>query len=301
MKVTKRPVFYMLFFTGLMVLFILAMQPWSILHFGKDIVMLFPQGEIALEERDLLILIQVVMLAVVIPVYILTFIFSWKYRAQNPKGKYDPDLVDNKLAEVVWWGLPCLIILVISVITFFSTHKLDPYKPIASDKESKTIQVVALQWKWLFIYPEEKIATVNFVQLPQGVPIHFEITADAPMNSFWIPSLGGQIYAMPNMKTHLYLIANEEGDFRGSSANISGTGFSGMHFIARASSQEDFLQWVQEAQSSPLALDLTSYQELAAPSQDVAPQVLRLEDPTLFHEILMKYMHPDSVLSPTRS
>lgn len=301
MKVTKRPVFYMLFFTGLMVLFILAMQPWSILYFGKEIVMLFPQGKIALEERDLLILIQVVMLAVVIPVYILTFIFSWKYRAQNPKGKYDPDLVDNKLAEVVWWGLPCLIILVISVLTFFSTHKMDPYKPIVSDKPTKTIQVVALQWKWLFIYPEENIATVNFVQFPQGVPIHFEITADAPMNSFWIPALGGQIYAMPNMKTNLHLIANESGDFRGSSANISGTGFSGMHFIARASSEEEFAHWVEEARRSPEALDLASYQKLATPSQDVAPQVLRLEEPGLFHEILMKYMRPDSLLSPTRS
>ena len=118
-----------------------------------------------------------------------------------------------------------------------------------------TIQVVALQWKWLFIYPEENIATVNFLQFPVDTPIHFEITADAPMNSFWIPHLGGQIYAMPKMKTEFYLIANEAGDFRGSSANLSGVGFSGMHFIARASSNEDYDQWVQSAQQSTQVLN----------------------------------------------
>ena len=179
------------------------MQPLSILHFGSSIVMLFPKGKIATEERNLLFIIQILMLLVIIPVYILTFIFSWKYSVKNPKGKYDPDLVDNTIAEYIWWGLPLIMVLIVSILTWIKTYELDPYKPLASSTKPMTIQVVALQWKWLFIYPEEKIATVNFVQFPKQTPIHFEITSDAPMNSFWIPSLGGQIYAMPKMKTEL--------------------------------------------------------------------------------------------------
>ena len=130
----------------------------------------------------------------------LTFIFSWKYRSDNTKAKYDPDLVDNRLAEYLWWGIPFVFTVIVGVLTWVKTYQLDPYKPLEHDKKPMTIQVVALQWKWLFIYPEEKIASVNFLQFPKDVPIHFEITADAPMNSFWIPHLGGQIYAMPKMR-----------------------------------------------------------------------------------------------------
>ena len=145
-----------------------------------------------------------------------------------------------------------------------------------------TIQVVALQWKWLFIYPEEKIASVNFVQFPKETPIHFEITADAPMNSFWIPHLGGQIYAMPKMKTELHLIANEAGDFRGSSANLSGEGFAGMHFIARASSEEDYHQWVESAKQSSKLLNFEEYNQLAAPSQNNPVEIYQLKDANSF-------------------
>lgn len=292
LKLLKKPVFFMLFFAGLIILFVVAMQPISILQFGHKIVMLFPQGIIALEQRNLLFIIQILMLFVIIPVYILTFVFTWKYSAQNPHGVYDPDLVDNVIAEYIWWGLPLVMTLIVGVLTWIKTYELDPYKPIESDKPTMKIQVVALQWKWLFIYPEEKIAIVNFLQFPKQTPIHFELTSDAPMNSFWIPSLGGQIYAMPKMKTELHLIANNEGDFRGSSANISGEGFSGMHFITRASSEEDYQKWLQTAKQSAKSLDLQEYNKLAAPSLNNAVEIYQLKDDNLFNQIIMKYMHP---------
>ena len=175
-------------------------------------------------------------------------------------------------------GFPLVMTLIVGGFTWVKTHELDPYKPIESDKKPMTIQVVALQWKWLFIYPEEKIATVNFVQFPKDTPIRFEITADAPMNSFWIPHLGGQIYAMPKMKTELNLIANETGDFRGSSANLSGEGFAGMHFITRASSEEDYHNgWKQQKnRTSPRYFE--EYKKLAAPSQNNPVEIYQLKD-----------------------
>jgi cytochrome o ubiquinol oxidase subunit II len=291
-KPPKKAVFYMLLFTGIIMLIVLLMQPLQIYKFQEYIAVLFPKGLIGVEQRDLLLIIQGLMLLIIIPVYILTFVFSWRYRAQNKKAKYDPDLVDNTLAEYIWWGLPLIMTLLIGAITWIKTHELDPYKPIVSSKKEIKIQVVALQWKWLFIYPEEKIATINFLQIPQETPIHFEITADSPMNSFWIPELGGQIYAMPKMKTELYLIADEKGDFRGSSANLSGEGFSGMHFVTRSSSEVEYQHWIEEAKQSSLVLNAEEYKKLAVPSKNDPVKKFQLQDQNLFNQILMKYMHP---------
>jgi cytochrome o ubiquinol oxidase subunit II len=282
----------MLLIAGAIMVFFLLAQPLTVFHFRDHIAILFPKGIIALEQRNLLFIIQAIMLLVIFPVYILTFIFSWKYRSDNPKGTYDPDLVDSSLAEYIWWGIPCILTLIIAVLTWFKTHELDPFKPLASDKKPLTIQVVALQWKWLFIYPEEKIASLNFVQFPKEVPIRFEITADAPFNSFWIPHLGGQIYAMPKMRTELNLIAQAAGDFRGSSANLSGEGFAGMHFIARASSEEDFQRWLESAKGSAKGLSLEDYKQLAAPSQNNPVELYQLKTANLFDTIIEKYMHP---------
>lgn len=279
----------MLFFTGIILFLFLVMQVLQVIQFKEYISVLFPSGTIAFKQRNLLLLIQALMLIIVIPVYILTFIFSWKYRADNKKADYDPDLVDNWIAECFWWGIPIVMTAIVSVITWQQTYALDPYKPIVSDKKPITIQVVALQWKWLFLYPEENIASMNFMQIPVNTPIRFEITADAPMNSFWIPELGGQIYAMPAMRTELNLIATETGDFRGSSANISGEGFSGMHFITRATSEAEYADWLKKAKE---AKDKINYPELAAPSQNVPPQVYQLENAKLFDEIMMQYTHP---------
>lgn len=288
----KKPVYYMLLFTGIILLIILLMQPLQVLIFQKDIAVLFPKGIIAFKERDLLFFIQILMLLVIVPVYILTFIFSWRYRADNKNAHYDPDLVDHRAAEFVWWSLPLVMVLIIGGITWVKTHELDPFKPLVSEKKTLKIQVVALQWKWLFIYPEEKIASVNFFQIPKDTPIHFDITADAPMNSFWIPHLGGQIYAMPGMKTELHLIADEEGEFRGSSANISGEGFAGMHFITKASTEDEYINWVKSVKRSANSLNFEEYQKLAAPSQDNPVEIYNLTDDKLFMEILMKFMKP---------
>ena len=287
MQKFRKPVLFMLLFSGAVLLVTLAMQPFEVVTFKDYISVLAPKGLIGLKERNLLLIIQAIMLLVVIPVYLFTFIFSWKYRADKKNLNYDPDLVDNKVAEYFWWGIPTLIIIVIGALTYIKTDELDPYKPIASDKPTKTIQVVALQWKWLFIYPEENIASVNFFQIPVDTPVRFEITADAPMNSFWIPHLGGQIYAMPGMKTQLHLIANEEGEFRGSSANLSGEGFAGMTFIAKASSDEEFENWVRRARSS----GALNYQELAKPSMNEPVNTYRTEN-GLFEAIIMRYMMP---------
>ncbi len=292
MTYKKKPLFSLLAFSGLLILVILIMQPLQILHYGEKIAVLFPKGLIGKEERTLLLIVQGLMLLVVIPVYILTFIFSWIYRADNPKGKYDPDLVDNTLAECIWWGLPFVMVVIVSVITWVKTHELDPYKSLESKNREMTIQVVALQWRWLFIYPEEKIATVNFIQFPKETPIRFEISADAPMNSFWIPSLGGQIYAMPGMTTILNLIADEPGDFRGSSANISGEGFSRMTFTAKSSTKDEYDAWIATAKKSANLLDLDKYKKMALPNLDNSVEIFQLKDNTLFESIVNKYMQP---------
>ncbi|MBS0625491.1 MAG: COX aromatic rich motif-containing protein [Verrucomicrobia bacterium] len=261
------------------------MQPYELITFLDHIAILVPKGYIAREQRNLLLILQAVMLLIIIPVYLFTYIFSWKYSAEREKrGAYDPDLVDNKTAEYFWWGVPTVLTLAIAVLTYFKTDQLDPYKPIPGGKKHMTIQVVALQWKWLFIYPDEQIASVNFLQFPKETPIRFEITADAPMNSFWIPHLGGQIYAMPGMKTLLHLIADEAGEYRGCSANLSGEGFAGMSFVAKASTEEEFQDWVSQAKES----SWINYEELAKPSSNHPVQVYQAM-PAVFDEILMKY------------
>lgn len=255
----------------------------------QEIAVLHPKGAIGVKQKDLLLHTMWIMLIVVIPVFLLLFLFSWKYRVGNPKAKYTPNWAHSHLAEILWWGIPFVIIVILAVITWDSSHALSPYKPIQSDKKPLKIQVVALDWKWLFLYPEQSIATVNFVQFPAETPIEFVITADAPMNSFWIPQLGGQIYAMPAMATQLHLVANEEGEFRGCGANISGKGFAGMTFIAKASSQEAFDTWTQSVRNSSTRLGFEEYKELARPSENVPASFYALTEPDLMNQILMQY------------
>ena len=178
---------------------------------SNNIAVLEPKGFIGVKEKDLIITSVLLMLIVVIPVFGMTIFFSWKYREGNPKAKHAPNWEHNAIAEYCWWGIPFIIITCLAVITWKSSYDLSPFKPLKSDQKPITIQAVALQWKWLFIYPEQEIATVNYIKFPVNTPIHFEITADAPMNSFWIPQLGGQIYAMPAMRSQLNLIADEKG------------------------------------------------------------------------------------------
>lgn len=259
---------------------------------NHNIPVLDPKGMIGEKERDLIITSSLLMLIVVIPVFILTWAFAWIYREGNVKAKHHPDWEHNYIAEYCWWGVPIFIIAILAVLTWKSSHELNPFKPIVTDKKPLTIQAIALQWKWLFIYPEQGIAVINFVQFPEKTPISFEITSDAPMNSFWIPQLGGQIYAMPAMRSRLHLIANEPGSFRGCSANISGAGFAGMKFTAKSSSEEDFNQWVQTIRQSPKNLNLDEYQHLLKASEYDPVTCYVLTQGDLFDRILMKYMQP---------
>jgi len=171
-----RRILSLLLFSAFALLIILAMQPLEIFGFRDHIAVLFPAGMIASKQLNLLLIIQGVMLIVVIPVFILTYIFSWKYRASNKNAQYDPDFDHHHVAEYIWWGIPLIIVTIIGVLTWIRTHELDPYRPIASETPPITIQAVALQWKWLFIYPNEGIASLNFIQIPEKTPIHFEIT-----------------------------------------------------------------------------------------------------------------------------
>jgi cytochrome o ubiquinol oxidase subunit 2 len=272
---------------------ILAVVLTAIWYFRHHTVaVLDPKGPVGLQERHLIIITLLLSAIVVIPVFGLLAVFAWRYREGNTKARYSPNLDHNPIAEAIWWLVPSVLILVLGVIIWNSSHQLDPYRPLNSSVKPLTIQVVALDWKWLFIYPQQHIATVNFVQFPRQTPVNFEITADAPMNSFWIPQLGGQIYAMPGMSTQLHLLASIDGDFHGSSANISGEGFAGMAFTARASSAGDFKQWVASVKQSPDSLSQTAYDRLVAPSQNNPVTYYALDEASLYDNVILKYMGP---------
>ncbi|MFZ4099884.1 MAG: ubiquinol oxidase subunit II [Chlamydiia bacterium] len=283
---------YSIVLAVLFTLVLIALGIWSVVD--PRVVVLHPKGLIAWKQRDLLVTATWLMLIIVIPVFILTAFFAWKYRAGNEKAKYTPQDEGSVLAESIWWGVPCVIIFFLSIMNWNSSYELDPFKPIEHDRKAITIQVVALDWKWLFIYPEEQIATVNFIQFPQDTPISFRITADAPMNSFWIPELAGQVFAMPGMETQLHVLANEEGSFRGVSANLSGRGFAGMTFFAKASTQEEFDQWVQSVKTSAKPLDLKEYAHLVQQSENNPVETYLLAVNDLYQRIIMRYMTPDS-------
>lgn len=257
-----------------------------------SLAILNPQGKIARDQRNLLIFAAVLSLVVVIPVFAMTAAFAWRYRESNTKASYRPEWDHSRTAETIWWGIPLLLIVILSVVTWNSSHALDPFKPISSPNKPVTIQVVALQWKWLFIYPDQHIATVNYVRFPQNTPVNFEITADAPMNSFWIPQLGGQVYAMSGMATKLSLMADHIGSYRGSSANISGEGFSDMHFTAESMTDQNFTKWVDQAGNTNDVLDQSVYDQLAQPSLHNPPVHYRLGDDGLYNGIIMKFMDP---------
>lgn len=265
-----------------------------VLSQGVDIPLLDPKGLIALKEKNLIITAVLLMLIVVIPVYILTFLIAWKYRADNTSASYTPDHDHDFRIEIFWWAVPIIIICILGVITWKSTHDLDPFRPLDSTVQPLKVQVIALNWKWLFIYPEQGIATVNFLQFPENTPIAFEITGDSPMNSFWIPALGSQIYAMAGMSTKLHLIADGIGSYDGLSANFSGEGFSGMKFTAQSVSREDFDQWVSSVQQIPSALDVAEYTRLAAPSANVPPVYYGSADLGLYNTVVLKYMSPNT-------
>jgi len=270
------------------ILVLVILIGYIILH-GANFQVLNPAGQIASKQMDLMIFAALLSLIVVIPVFIMAFTFLWKYR-EGKHAKYSPNLDSNIFAEITWWTIPTILIVILSVVTWISTHQLDPFKPIASSTKPMTIQVIALEWKWLFIYPEQNIATVNSFNFPEKTPIKFEITGDAPMNSFWIPQLGGQIYAMSGMVTNLNLEASGTGSYSGSSANLSGKGFSGMKFKANSMSRVDFDEWVKTVKQMPNNLTTTEYNQLSRPSENNPASSYATKQAGLFESVVEKYM-----------
>lgn len=251
-----------------------------------------PKGQIAATEFKLILLSVEIMLLVVIPVILMACWFAWRYREGN-NATYRPEWNHSLILEVVWWTIPCIIILVLGTITWKTTHSLDPYKPLDSKVKPVTVEVISLDWKWLFIYPEFKIATLNYLKIPAGTPINFKITAASPMNSFIIPQLGGQIYAMTGMTTQLHLIADAPGVYRGLATNYTGVGFSGMHFVTESTSPEDFTAWVSSVKEMPASLTSAVFWDRLVPkSIDDPVSYFGSVETGLFDSIVMHYMMP---------
>jgi cytochrome o ubiquinol oxidase subunit 2 len=259
---------------------------------GCKLIMLNPKGMIAIDEKNIMIISVLLMLIVVIPVIFLSLYFAYRYRENNFNAVYTPNWSHSTLLEIVCWTVPLLIIIVLGTITWTSSHRLDPYKAIAEKEKTITIQAIALEWKWLFIYPEQQIASVNYVQFPVNTPIEFLITSEGPMNSFHLPQIAGQIYAMSGMQTKLNLIADTLGDYRGMSSNFSGNGFSGMTFTAHVGTQEEFNTWVKSTKHSAHPLTVSSYETLIKPSENSPIQLFSSVPADLFETVMMKYMMP---------
>lgn len=248
-----------------------------------------PKGPVARAQLDLLLTATGVMLIVVIPVFIMAFLFAWRYRASGGKGRYSPDWSYSVGLDAVLWLVPTAIIVMLGYLVWTSTHRLDPYRTLTGTQAAIEVQVVAQDWKWLFIYPEYGIASVNEIAFPSNRPLSLRITSDTVMNSFMIPALGGQIYAMAGMTSRLNLIADNPGRFAGRNTMYSGDGFSDQHFVAQALSDEDFAAWTARVRQSQRSLDAAAYQALAKPSVAHAVEYYSGFEPGLFETILAKY------------
>jgi cytochrome o ubiquinol oxidase subunit 2 len=249
-----------------------------------------PQGAIGVQNLSTLTWATLLMLIVVIPVIILTLAFAWRYRSTNLAADYAPEWSHSNKIEVVIWLVPALIVASLAVICWRTSHTLDPYRPIASAEKPVEVEVVSLDWKWLFIYPEYGVASVNQMAMPVGRPVHFKITSATVMNSFFVPQLGSQVYSMAGMQTQLHLVADKAGDYKGISANFSGDGFADMRFTAKAMDAKGFDAWVAQAKASKATLDTASYAALAKPSENDAVRLYGTVAPKLFDTVLMQDM-----------
>ena len=267
----------------------------SLVLAGCDMVVLDPAGDVAARQRDLLVISTGLMLLIIVPVMALTVWFAWKYRHNNKDAQYDPDWHHSMRLELIIWSAPLLIIICLGAITWLGTHLLDPYRkldrldeqrPLTTETRELVVQVVALDWKWLFIYPQHGVATVNEFVVPVDQPVSLRITASSVMNSLYIPELAGMIYAMPGMQTQLHGVMNVALETQGFSANYSGAGFSGMKFAVRSVTPADFASWVTKTRESQESLTRASYLELAKPSfREPARHFAKVDD-RLFDYVL---------------
>jgi len=268
---------------------------------GCNMVVLNPSGDIAAQQGRLVVISTLLMLLIIVPVIALTLFFAWKYRESNKEAVYKPDWDHSTQLELVIWAAPLLIIIALGALTWISTHTLDPFRPLARidanrpmPEEAKplVVEVVALDWKWLFIYPEQGIATVNELAAPVDVPIQFRITASSVMNAFYVPALAGMIYAMPSMETKLHAVINEPGVYDGISANYSGAGFSGMRFKFHGMNVADFEAWVKKNQAEGQKLDRETYVKLERPSEREPVRRYASVDPALYDAIVNRCVEP---------
>ena len=276
----------------------------TVLLTGCGAVLLQPSGDVALQQRNLILVSTVLMLLIIVPVMVLTAVFAWRYRSSHTRTDYQPEWSHSTSLELVIWSAPLLIIIALGAVTWIATHTLDPYRPVARLSATQPlaagvkplkVQVVALDWKWLFVYPDYGIATLNEMAAPVDVPIEFQITASSVMNSFFVPALAGQIYAMPAMETQLHAVINKAGDYEGFSANYSGAGFSDMHFRFLAMNEADFGHWVETIKAGGGSLGREDYLVLARPSEREPVRRYAAVAPGLYDAILNLCVNPDKM------
>lgn len=263
---------------------------------GMDV--LHPQGPVGNREVSLLVISSLAMLIVVIPAIFLTVLFAWRYRASRNNPDYDPNFKYSRKIDLTVWLVPLAIVCFLTVLDWRSTVALDPYQPLPGKAPVLHVQVISLDWKWLFIYPDQHIAAVNQLEFPAGTQVDFSITSDTVMNVFFIPQLGSQIYSMAGMVTKLHLLAKNPGTYRGLSANFSGAGFPGMHFQAKAVDAQQFAAWVTHAQASPTVLNMKNFQYLAGPSANDPVSYYGNVTPGLFNRLVTAHAGPGPSASP---
>jgi cytochrome o ubiquinol oxidase subunit II len=255
----------------------------------SNMPLLDPKGPIGDAERFVIIAAFVLMLIVVVPVFIMVFWFPRRYRASNPNATYRPKWSYSTKIDLAMWLVPLGVVTALGILSWRATHSLDPYKPLESAIEPMHIEVVSLDWKWLFIYPDQDIAVVNQLVFPAGVPLSFRLTSDTVLTSFFIPQLGSQIYAMAGRQSRLHLLADEPGTYAGHNQQFSGRGYADMHFKAMAVSRKQFDAWVQNTRESPDKLDLDRYEELEKPDVDTPVTHFSSVKPGLFDQVIHKY------------
>jgi cytochrome o ubiquinol oxidase subunit 2 len=279
----------------------LTLLPLFLALAACDMVVLNPSGDVAVQQRDLLVMSTWLMLLIIVPVMALTVLFAWRYRHTNREARYEPDWHHSMRLELVIWSAPLLIIICLGALTWLGTHLLDPYRPLDRlapgqevPEETKALQVnvVALDWKWLFIYPELGIATVNELAVPVNHPVALKITASSVMNSLYIPEFAGMVYAMPAMETKLHGVLNKTGVSEGFSANYSGAGFSGMRFKVRSLVQGEFDRWVSDARAHQETLSRDAYLQLAKPSEREPVRYFSTVDSQLYNAIVGLCVEP---------
>lgn len=276
--------------------FIRRLSPLTLLLLGGCNIAKYPlvdsAGPIGQQELHLILIAFLLMLIPVIPVIVMTLWFARHYRASNDKATYAPKWGHSNKIEAVVWSIPILIVAGLAILTWVTSHQLDPYKPIATKEKPIRVEAISLNWKWLFIYPDEHVASVNELVIPTGVPVSFKLTSDTVMTSFFIPRLGTQIYAMAGMKSRLHLMADKPGTFTGWNSQLSGEGFAGMHFKTIATSKAGYEAWLKKVRQSPKTLDAISYKELEKPTSHTPVSYYSSVQPNdLFAQVINKYKH----------